>query len=309
MIARLSDVTPKSHMQPGSAAAVAKPHVLLATDATPSARSATSVAAALAAQWGVSPHVLTVLPPAPVPLELGIAGITWQPDLEADLREEVDRQLTACSTDATLLWSRETSVGPPAREILRVAERAKSDLIVLGLRSHPFLNRVFRDETTLGVMRHALVPVLAVTPQLTQAPRRIAVAVDFSRASIAAARAAINLLDAHGTLILVYVEPFAEPFGATSDGYRMIYTQGLADAFRRLEQELAGTGRANVETMVLEGAVAPQLLSFAARAEADVIAVGSQRHGIAHRAFVGSVTTALTRAASRSLLVVPPTRV
>jgi nucleotide-binding universal stress UspA family protein len=150
--------------------------------------------------------------------------------------------------------------------------------------------------------------VLAVTSLLTRAPRRIAVAVDFSRASMAAARAVINLLDHRGTLLLVYVEPFAEPFDETGDAYRAIYAQGLADAFGRLRQELAGAERAEVETIVLQGPVAPQLLSFAARADVDVIAVGSQQHSIVHRAFVGSVTTALARAASCSLLVVPPTR-
>jgi nucleotide-binding universal stress UspA family protein len=308
MIARLSDVMTNSQIQPGNGPAPLKPQVLLATDGTPAARSATSVAAALAVRWAVSPHVVTVLRPPAVPLELGIAGIAWQPDLEADLREEVDRQLTTCSNGATLQWSRETSVGSPAHEIVRVAERRKPDLIILGLRSHAFLDRVFRDETTLSVMRHALAPVLAVTSLLTRAPRRIAVAVDFSRASMAAARAVINLLDHRGTLLLVYVEPFAEPFDETGDAYRAIYAQGLADAFGRLRQELAGAERAEVETIVLQGPVAPQLLSFAARADVDVIAVGSQQHSIVHRAFVGSVTTALARAASCSLLVVPPTR-
>ena len=104
----------------------------------------------------------------------------------------------------------------------------------------------------------------------------------------------------------MYVEPFAEPLGETGDAYRVIYTQGLADAFGRLRQELVGTERASVETVALQGAVAPQLLSFAARVDADVIAVGSQQHTMTHRAFVGSVTTG-TRAGRESLaLVVPP---
>jgi nucleotide-binding universal stress UspA family protein len=287
-------------------AGASKPRILLATDGTPAARAATGMAADLAARWGVIPHVVTVLPPPPLPLDLGVTSITWQPDLEASLREEVDRQIAAYSRDGTLQWSRETRVGSPAHEIVHVAERAKADLIVLGLRSHTFLNRVLRDETALTIMRHAPVPVLAVAPPLARAPRRVAVAVDFSRASIAAARAAINLLDDRGTVILAYVEPFAEPLADMSDAYRVIYTQGLTDAFGRLRQELSGAGRAAVESVVLQGAVAPQLLSFAARAEVDVIAVGSQQHSLTHRAFVGSVTTALCRAAGRSILVVPP---
>jgi len=59
---------------------------------------------------------------------------------------------------------------------------------------------------------------------------------------------------------------------------------------------------------VLRGAAPSALLSLATRSDADLIAVGSQRHSIARRAFVGGVTTALARAATLSLLVIPPER-
>ena len=190
-------------------------------------------------------------------------------------------------------------------EILGVAEDQKSELIVMGLRPHAFLDRVFRDETALAVMRHATVPVFAVTPTLTRLPRSIAVAVDFSRASIAAARVAMTLVEEGGSVLLVYVEPPVERLTG-GEGFGVIYAQGVSAAFTRLRQELRGSRNVDIETIVLNGRVAAELLSFAERADVDVLAVGSQRHSIMHRAFLGSVTTALARAATRSLLVVPP---
>ena len=123
-----------------------------------------------------------------------------------------------------------------------------------------------------------------------------------------AARAALTLLDDDGVLMLVYVEPPAEPRSQDAEGYSTIYSQGVAAAFTRLRLELGARTKARIETVILHGAVAPELLSFAQRAEVDLLAVGSQRHGIARRAFVGSVTSALARAATCSLLVIPPGR-
>jgi nucleotide-binding universal stress UspA family protein len=277
--------------------------ILLATDASPSAFAATQVVAALAAHWGVTPRVCTVVPPPPVAVDpLGVS-IAYAPNIEEALRLDVCRQLERVGS---LGSSPETVVGSAAMEIVRIARDHGSDLIALGLRPHAFLDRMFRDETALSVMRHASVPVLAVTPALTRLPRRIAVAIDFSRASIAAARAAVTLLDDGGSLHLVYVEPSAESRTLAGEGFAMMYAQGLAAAFNRLRRDLALGTSAQIESVVLHGAVAGELLSFAHRAEIDVIAVGSQRHSVARRAFVGSVTSALTRAGNCSLLVIPP---
>jgi nucleotide-binding universal stress UspA family protein len=280
--------------------------VLLATDGSPAALAATHVVAALAARWPITPHVVTVVPPPPVAFDPVGVNVAYGSGLDQHLSLEIMRQIDACSAGEP--WSRETGVGSPAGEIVRVAAQRGSDLIVLGLRPHAFLDRVFRDETALSVMRHATAPVLAVTPLSNRLPRRVAVAIDFSRASIAAARAAITLLDDGGSLMLVYVEPRAERASEDAEGYGTIFAQGVAAAFTRLRQELSSRTEAGIETVVLHGAVAPELLSFAERADVDLIAMGSQRHSIARRAFVGGVTTALARSATRSLLVLPPGR-
>lgn len=281
--------------------------LLLATDASPAASAATRVAAALARRWSTTPHVCTVLPsPATAIDPMGLT-LAYVPSIAEEMRDAVTDQLATCCTES-LAWSRETVAGAPASEIIRIADARGSDLIVLGLRPHAFFDRMFRDETALSVMRHASMPVLAVTPLLTRLPRRVAVAIDFSRASIAAARAALTLLDDGGSLLLVYVEPPGEPTSPAAEGFTTIYTQGVAAAFVRLRSELASRTTARIETVVLRGGVAAELQSFAHRAEVDLLAVGSQRHSIARQAVVGSVTSALARAATTSLLVIPPGR-
>ena len=279
--------------------------VLLATDASPAALAATRFVSQLATHWPMTPRVLTVVPPPQTIIDPVGVGVLFGAGLEEQLGYEVQRQLEVCSATA---WSRETAVGTPAAEIVRAAERHGSDLIVMGLRAHALLDRVFRDETALSVMRHATAPVLAVTPFLRRVPRRIAVAIDFSRASIAAARAALTLLEDGGSLDLVYVEPPTEPLSEDTEGYGTIYAQGVAAAFSRLRQELAAHANVTVGTVVLNGNVVTELLSFAERADVDLLALGSQRHSVTRRAFVGSVTTGLTRAGLRSLLVLPPGR-
>ncbi len=281
--------------------------VLLATDASPAASAATRVVAALASRWSTTPHVCTVIPSPPTAVDPMGACIAYTPSLAEEMRHAVADQLASCCAESSG-WSRETPAGAPAPEIVRIADARGSDLVVLGLRPHAFFDRLFRDETALSVMRHASMPVLAVTPLLTRLPRRIAVAIDFSRASIAAARAALTLLDDGGSLMLVYVEPPGEPTSPAAEGFTTIYTQGVAAAFTRLRCELASRTNARIETVVLRGGVAAELQSFAYRAEVDLLAVGSQRHSIARRAVVGSVTSALARAATTSLFVIPPGR-
>ena len=279
--------------------------ILLATDASPAAASATSVAALLAQRWNASTHACTVVPPPSTAFDGVGVTVAYSAVLERELQTEVDRQLDGIPWEPSS-FTKEIVVGAPASEIVRLSERHGADLIVLGLRPQALLDRVFRDETALSVMRHASIPVLAVTPSLTRLPRRIVAAIDFSRASIAAAHAALTLLDPDGSLTLVYVEPTSEPSAPEAQGFTMAYTQGVTAAFDRLRHELAASSPTRIDAQILHGSVTSALLAFARRSGADLVAVGSQRHTVAQRALVGSVTTALARAAECSMLVIPP---
>lgn len=284
--------------------------ILLATDASHCARSAALVSAALARRHGVAPRVLSVLQPAPYPVA-PIPDVAFYPVAELEerrrnRRREETRGLLAAPTIEGQAWPVEVTAGDAATEIVAAARAAGSALVVMGLHRHSALDRIFRDDTTMRVIRSSDVPVLAVTPQLTTLPRRVVVAVDFSRASVNAARCALSVMDEGGTLHLVHVRPPMHRVPEEAEGLEVIYSQGVVGAFGRLVRELSPKTGVRIETVILQGDPVTELLDFAARADADLISVGRQRHGVVGRMLLGSVSAALVRAARVSVLVTPP---
>jgi nucleotide-binding universal stress UspA family protein len=277
--------------------------VLVASDGSIESDTAVRFAVALAHERGACPEVLTVVDPMP-PLVAGLDPIAASAAAEvylleprADRLARIRQQLSAAGAECSE-WPVDLQLGLPAALIAQEAARRAAWMVIVGLRTHSVLERVFRDETALRVMRRTTVPVLAVTPGLTELPRRIVVGVDFSRASLHAALAALPLVASGGTLSLVHVQPKAD-FAAKeeTEGLGVIYVQGVAAAFARLRDELRVPRDIRVETVYLEGNTPEQLLRFAERAGADLVAVGSQRHSTASRMLLGSVTTALARPA------------
>lgn len=84
-----------------------------------------------------------------------------------------------------------------------------------------------------------------------------------------------------------------------SDGQR------VTDLFRRLITGLDAPRAATVDTVVLAGDPADQVLGFAERMDAALIATGSTGYGFFERLIVGSVATKVLRGATVSVLVVP----
>jgi nucleotide-binding universal stress UspA family protein len=209
-------------------------------------------------------------------------------------------------------WPVHIALGTPAHEILRRAEAQGAALIVMGLRPHGALHRVFQDETTLAVARRARSPVLGVIPELRGLPRTAVVGVDFGPASIRAARAALDVLasptsGAPVSLRLVYVDRNAGD-GEREDaaGEALIRRLGVASAFEQLVRELDAPPGVVVQWTVLNGEPGKELLAFATETHADLIAVGSLRHERVERWILGSVTTEVVRDGRCSVLVIPP---
>jgi nucleotide-binding universal stress UspA family protein len=289
--------------------------VLVATDGSPAAGSAIRVAARLAAVRQVRPHVLRVLDltayPVPRPLPSLILAANAligdevrAADVEA-LRGELG-ELLGTAPD----WPLHVDIGTPAGAIVREASLLAAELIVMGARRHRALDRALGDATTLEVMRRSPCPLLGVSADLVTLPRRAVVGVDFGRASVRAARAALAVLEDGGTLMPVYVQPPRDAWSEDAEGMRIVQELGVEAAFRRLADELRAGQRAAVEPVVVDcepgAGTGAGLRTFAGRVDADLLAVGSQRHGRVERWLLGSVTTELVRRWDRSLLVVPP---
>lgn len=286
--------------------------ILVATDDTAASTPALRVALALA-EGGAAVHALHVVDtrsaPMPPPLDLAItfADATYG-DAFREQREKEIRAALSESLGRPVDWPAQVALGVPSYVIVREARRLHADLIVLGLRRHNAVERAVGDETTLHVMRAAPCPVIGATAPLAGLPQRVLVAVDFSRASLEAARAADHLVGRNGTLVLAYVAP-AE-VDVPDNGERVIHELGVEAAFKWFRNELGRAPDAPVEQVKLRrwttARVAEVLLSYADTAKIDMLALGSVRHGRVERWILGSVTTDIARDGSRPMLVVPP---
>lgn len=297
--------SPRMIVQPGQT-------ILVATDDTLASAPALRVALALA-EGGAAVHALHVVDtrsaPMPPPLDAAIAiADSAYGDAFREQREKEVRNAIAATLGKPVDWPSQVALGVPAYVIVREARRLHADLIVLGLRRHNVLQRATGDETTLHVMRAAPCPVIGATEPLAGVPRRVLVAVDFSRASLEAARAADRLVGGNGTLLLAYVAP-AE-VDVPDNGERVIHELGVDAAFKWFRGELGRAPDAPTEQVKLRrwttARVAEVLLSYADGANVDMLALGSVRHGRVERWILGSVTTDIARDGSRSMLVVPP---
>jgi nucleotide-binding universal stress UspA family protein len=203
-------------------------------------------------------------------------------------------------------WPVLVVAGPPAEVIGTAAHELGAAMVVMGLRARTSMQRAVRAETVLRVMAQTTIPILATTPALSRLPRRIMAAVDFGRAGVRAARAALALLGEGGTLDLVFVDRESFPVPETLEGSEVIHRQGVAAAFARLRTEIGAPASVAVTTTVLEGAPSEALRQFAEQLKPDVISVGARHHGMMDRVLLGSVTADLVHDGRWSLLIVPP---
>lgn len=282
--------------------------ILVATDGMPQSNGALAVARALAAETGSDVRVITVhqatahiVPDPSALLEPGTATKRI-----AEQKERVRRQCAMASAEGPgpVLSEPEVSSGDPERVLPRLAAARRAALIVVGLGQHEVIDRIFGSETALKISRMSRVPVLAVPAQARTVPRRVVVGLDFSGASLEAARAALRLLPPGGELHLVHVIPrgrlLIDPI--TSDRE---YEEMVRHRFARFRSQLDVPPAVTIEQATCTGNTARALVDYADRHDADMIAAGSHGQGIVSRLALGSVTTALLRAATTSMLVVP----
>lgn len=288
--------------------------VLLATDGSPCAVSAARVAYALAAEYHANVHVVSVVDtrsaPIPPPLDLALAmgdamaGTELHREQEQSVRTELSGAL-----GEPIAWPVRIRLGTPATAIVQEAHQLNAALIVVGLRRHGRLDRAVHDETTLNIMRAATCPVLGVVAEMSELPRRLLSAIDFSEGSLVALRAGRAITGKDALLVLAYVNPMS---GFLADeGEATIHDLGVQAGFAKLVRELGEDG-VRFDHVVLHNAPpqspAQALLEYADEVESDLITAGSVQHSRLDRWMVGSVSAELVRNGRRSVLIVPPRR-
>jgi nucleotide-binding universal stress UspA family protein len=255
---------------------------------------------------GMTCHLVAVLPPLPIVTPEAQLPITMEflAGRRAELHRDIEEQLVRVEPSPRLTIVVEILDGDPATTIARVARRIRARLIVAGLGRHKMVDRLFGAETTLSLMRTSSIPVLAVGPLFTAAPKRIVVAADFSEPSIRAARHALSIAGRAATVDLVHVGPREvratawEPWGAE-------YERTARVAMDRMQSKLKIPVGVSINHVFLRGDPATEVLEHAALVGADLIVTGSHGHGFVARMLIGSVATKIVRASSFAVLTVP----
>lgn len=208
--------------------------------------------------------------------------------------------------------------GRAASVVPRIAREHHASLIIVG-QGHPNAVDRFFGDAALNIVRAADRPVLVVpsdsTTRLhargelirrTWPPRRIIAGIDFSPTSLAAARAAYDLLPDGGTLALVHVQQRYSPTVDELKEFRADYEMRASVALDRAVALLDRSPLRTIEPAILEGDIERRLIEFARETHADVIAVGRSGHGVAERLFAGGIALRLVRHSPLPLLIAPP---
>jgi nucleotide-binding universal stress UspA family protein len=291
--------------------------VLCATDFSLNAAAALEAAVAIAQSPGAAILIVHVSPL----LVRSAAGVACRqataPGIDEETRAILVEKLDRFARTAITAGAETRHVlrqGDPGEEIVREAQRACADLIVMGRHRRGLPARWFLGSVSEAVVSRAQCPVMVtgVFPRpRTPSPHRVLCAVDLGETSAATLRSAAALTSAlDGDMLVLHVvagpreAPCAPgPLDEHERSGRTIY-----DARSRLATLVAGSAPlagGRVQERVVSGAPHPDILTVGREDEIDIIVVGSHGDGILHRQFIGSTTLHLLRDAECAVLVVP----
>ena len=197
--------------------------------------------------------------------------------------------------------------GEAERLIPAIAREYRAHVIVMGRGPHAISNRILATETTLSTIRRAPCPVLAVAEDAHIPPRTVVVALDFSPASLHAARQALPLLGDGAVVHLVHAWRRILPIVPTDaeDPLDAAYERSLPARFDRARSTLGRDHSLVFVPSARLGDAAAVVLDAASEVHADLIVAGAHGRGLLQRLLVGSVSSALLRGAPCSLLIAP----
>lgn len=268
------------------------PQLLVASDGSDAADGAVCVGALLAEKRGLEMEVLTVLAPSH-------ASLTEASNADRRVRDQL-RNLGAMDNQFPI----EVRSGPTATIIARVAREHQARMIIVGDRRRRLL-----PPAVVGTVARLLplsdAPTLSVPSWVRALPSRVVMAVDFSMASIRAARAAVEVIGGFTRIDIVHVTPADS--GPTFDWnqWEESYDGGVRGAFDHLLQDLQLLPSPSVETWMLTGDPASEILRFTERAGCELVTAGGCNRGFLERMRDHSVSRKLARSTDWMMLVAP----
>lgn len=283
--------------------------VVLATRGSGDSVAASVVAQLLATKLERELHIVSVVEPMilyGLPPELAPGAIPIDEEArktrEADIRGPFARQL-APRVD----WKADVRLGSPAADVCDAARMIDATLIVVGASPHRRLRRVISGQRAAQILHRSTSPVLSVAPWLKTLPTTVVAAIDFNVSSLRAAQAAMLMMEKGGALTLLHVIPsdFVFPTADLSNNILRTSIQKELDKIAHMLRKQGPAG-VTVETVLVDGDAATEVLNAAERLDADLIAVGTRGGSAVRRALVGSVATEVFHSALCSVLASPP---
>ena len=300
---------------PTSSTSTREPHgaqrepVLVALKPYDGCDAALAVAQWLAADQGRPLHALTVLEPNEmVAVAAGVPVLPehYHAEERAAIAELLEERVSRASRVRGTSQRVDVLQGPAARTVVDVAHDRRAHVVVVGTGQHGALGRLVYGERAVQIARLAETPVVVVPPHATPGPVTEAlVAVDFSPASLRAARYAIELLADEGRLTLVHVKSAVNLSEEGAGWWEDAYERRTVDLFRRFAASLRPERGITLATAMLPGDVAATLVAYAREHGVDLIACGGRRHSFIERMLLGSVSTELIRRATCTVVVMP----
>jgi nucleotide-binding universal stress UspA family protein len=266
------------------------------------------LAEALARRDGVNAHVVSVVRPLSSPLSHLVCQVA---DLERHELEACRRRIWQAraqrqvheAVGLSTFFSTGVELGEPVSITADTARLRVAEYILVGLPGLSSRGRARVEDAAFRLAKTAGVPVLAVPAHADCLPRSVLVNMDLGEASVRAARAALPLLAAGGSLTLAHVVPEVEFAPPDAGDWVEVGARGVADVLRRLGDELRLAGDLEVRSVVLKGDPVSVLSELAQ--DFDLLAVGAPKRQSFGRFLTGSVSADLLREAGGTVMIAP----
>lgn len=282
--------------------------ILVPTDGSAAAETATETALDLAQRFDASLHAINVveLNEFPIDVESEAAEASTQRGEEtlATLRDQAADVEVSATTHVI------ETADPIHQAIIDYAINHDADLIAMGTHGRTGLNRLVLGSVTERTLRTSPVPVLTVHEDITLDPdfETVLVPTDGSDAANVAADHGITLAEATDAAMhivhVVDLTAVSGEFGSAEvlNALEEAGQQAVDDVINRAED----TGLRSVEASVLSGTPARTILDYAEERDIDLVVIGTHGRTGLDRYLLGSVTEKVVRVADVPVLTVSP---
>jgi nucleotide-binding universal stress UspA family protein len=291
--------------------------VLLANDSSKHSQAASDYLLSLPFRRPIDLDIVSAVTP-PMMIESGTMGMPA--DLGIFISEECESARTRVQRTAEQLGGPVHSVhthvpiGPPATELLNIAEQSGTDLIVLGAVGHSALERVLLGSVSDYVATHADTSTLVVRPPIRQSStspelNKIVIAlsgrpedqrmIEWLRCFKFRPNVEVHLVR------VVQVQSFySQDIKQKASEFWKTYLDEAQSQVLDFESTLQAMGL-NTETHLVESAhIGEAIIDYAEQHGIDLIMTGDSDSGLLTRVFLGSTSRYVLRHSRCSVVIV-----